>query len=193
MKTQIQKYWLLAVVSFGVASSQVGAATYISGEIAFTGGATMNGTITSATAFTSFFGPLGPGTGVPVVGGAPTGSYASVPAGTLATFTPFAFNPPSATPFQLWTFSIGPTVYSFEVSSVVISYQGPGFLNIEGQGTAYITGFDPTPGTWSITDTGMNGPVFTFGNITTVPEPSSFAFVAAGFGLMAFNRLFRRK
>jgi PEP-CTERM motif. len=193
MKKRVLKFWLLGIVGLGLTSAQLPAATYITGEIGFTGGTTLNGPISSATAFLSFFGPSGPGFDVPVVGGSPTGSYAGVPVGTLATFNPFAFDVQPATPHTLWTFTVDSTTYSFEINTVSISYQGPGFLNIQGQGTAYITGFDPTPGTWSITDTGGNGPVFTFGNITSVPEPSSIAFLAGGFGLMLLNRIYRRK
>ena len=184
------KTLLLAVAGFGLAIQSLQAAPYISGEIGFTGGATLNGSIASATAFNSIFGPIGPGSDIPVVGGTANGSYAGVPAGTSVSFTPFAFNVQPGSPIQLWTFALGPTTYSFEITSVFVSLQQPGFLNIYGSGVAKITGYEDTPGTWSITDTGLNGPVFTFGNVTVVPEPATSAMVL-GFGallLVARNR-----
>jgi hypothetical protein len=196
MKNQVVRTCLLAVVGFSLTVLPLKAATYIYGDIAFTGGATLNGSLATATAFTSIFGPLGPGNDVQVLFGA-TGDYAGVPGGTLATFNAFAFNPAPVTPFTLWTFTVGPTTYRFDIDSVVISFQGAfqgiGFLNLQGEGTAHITGFDPTPGTWSITDTGANGPVFSFGNVTSVPEPSTSLFILGGFGLMLITTLRRRK
>ncbi|HYG25190.1 MAG TPA: hypothetical protein VEH04_20670 [Verrucomicrobiae bacterium] len=192
MKNQILKFCAVAVVGFGALMLPVQAATYISGEIAFTGGATLNGPIDTATAFTSIFGPLGPGADVPVVGGGPTGNYAGVPGGTPVSFTPFAFDAPIGSPTQLWTFSVGPTTYSFDITSVTIALQGSGFLHLTGEGIAHITGQLSTPATWSITDVGFNGPVFTFGNIAVVPEPSINALLA-GFGAVFLVFRYRSK
>ncbi len=46
---------------------------------------------------------------------------------------------------------------------------------------AYETGFDPTPGTWSITDTGGKATV-TFGSAATVPDGGATALLV-GLGL----------
>jgi hypothetical protein len=167
-------------------ASMAQAAVYINGNISFSGGATLNGPLTTATAFDSFFGPVGPGTGVPVVSGA-TGNYAGVPGGTAATFTPFTFNPAPAGTIPLWNFTLGPTSYSFQITSLVVISQNASFLNIQGTGVANITGFDATPGTWSITDTGFGGaPVLTFGaGVSVVPEPSASALLV-GLGLVSF-------
>jgi len=182
MKNQITKSFLLGVLSFGLAVLPLGAATYINGNISFTGGITLNGPINTASAITSYFGVLGPGVGGPLVNFGPTGDYAAVPAGKAADFTVFTFNPQPVAPFQLWTFSVGAVTYSFDVTSVVLNFQDSHFLNLQGTGIASISGggtdFLPTAGTWSITDTGTGGsPVFTFGNITAVPEPSSAALM----------------
>ncbi|HHY87004.1 MAG TPA: PEP-CTERM sorting domain-containing protein [Verrucomicrobia bacterium] len=61
------------------------------------------------------------------------------------------------------------------------------FLNIEGTGIAYITGFEPTPGTWTITQTGT-GPVFTFGSSMVIPEPSSATLLVCLGSLVWFVR-----
>jgi hypothetical protein len=190
MTKLLQKLALgLAGLAVGVVCAQ--AQPLITGEISFSGGATLNGLLNNATAFTSIFGPGGPGTGDPLVNSGATGSYASVPVGTPVSFTPFTFNPAPVSPFQLWSFSNGSSTYSFEVTSVVISRQLPTFLNIQGNGVAYITGHTPTLGTWGITDTGSAGPVFSFGNVTMVPEPTAaLLFVFGSIALIARKRVF---
>jgi hypothetical protein len=163
------------------------AQTYITGEIQFNGGATLNtGDLSTATAFTSIFGPGGPSTQPQVLGGGTqTGDYSGVPDGTAVTFQTFSF--PSSSSFALWSFTVGSTAYSFEATSVTIAYQDSFFLDIQGTGMASITGgattFTDTPGTWEVTDTGSGGvPVFTFGADTDVqgnptPEPATSALL----------------
>src|SRR5215831_7263708 len=70
----------------------------INGSIAFIGGATLNGPISSATAFSSIFGPSGSGTPV-VLAGYQTGAYTPIPDNTPTTyFNVFTFNPVQPTP-----------------------------------------------------------------------------------------------
>ena len=161
----------IALMISGFAAVQ---AQSITGSIQFVGGATLNGPIATATAYTAFFGPGGTGTLPQVLGGSQSGDYAGVPTGTLTTITPFSFNPSGAPVMPLWTFTVGATTYSFDATSITVDFQSSAFLNIEGTGVAHITGFSDTPGTWSFTDTGLGAtPVFTFGGATTVvPEPS---------------------
>jgi hypothetical protein len=184
MKNHFFKLSACGVVALVLGVIPLNAATYISGEIAFTGGATMNGPLGSATAFSSFFGPT-PGSGPAVI--LATGDYSAIPIGTAATFTPFTFNPQPLVSAELWTVSFGGITYSFDLTSVQIEYQSANFLNIKGTGVAHVTGFDPTPGTWSIADGGFSGiPVVTFGSVAVVPEPSTAAFICAA-GLMLFS------
>jgi PEP-CTERM motif len=164
----------LACVVFATSAA---AAPYINGQIQFVGGADLNNSLGSATAFTAFFGTLG--TGDPQVRSGSTGTYSSVPGGTQAAFSLFTFNPAPVSVPALWSFTVGSTTYSFDATSVVIQTQTSSILNLEGNGLAHVTGFADTYGTWSITDTGT-GPVFTFGNATQVPEPSSAAFLISG-------------
>jgi hypothetical protein len=125
----------------------------ITGAIGFTGSASYNSTsLATATAFTGF--------NAAVLGGSQSGSYASVPALTASSWTPFVFTTSSVTP--LWTFAIGSTLYSFDATSVTVDYQDALYLNLRGSGVARITGLDDTVGTWSITSVGGTS-TFTFG------------------------------
>jgi hypothetical protein len=136
----------------------------------------MNGSLATATAFTSFFGPFSGEAGV--LPGA-QGNYASIPIYAPVTFSPFSFNPPDSN-FPLWTINVGSTKYDFQATTVQVQLQNSSFLNIQGTGIASITGFTDTPGTWTITDTGGGAAMFTFGASTSVagvPEPSAFAMM----------------
>ncbi len=169
--------WFFGVAVMGRALP-VMAATSISGQIEFIGGASLNGPLDTATAFTGFFGPGG--TGGPQVLFGSTGTYSSVAAGTEVSFSLFTFNPaPSTTPWNLWSFSSGGTTFSFDVTSLTIAAQNPYFLDLQGTGIAHATGFADTMGTWTITDTGAT-PTFTFGALTMVPEPSVAALLLLG-------------
>lgn len=169
------------------ASTTLLAAPSINGVVEFVGGATLNGPLGTATAFTSIFGPSG--TGDPLVRIGATGSYSGVAAGTPTHFTLFSFNPSAATPFTLWNFTVGATVYSFDVTSLSISSQTSSFLDLEGTGVAHISGYEDTVGSWSLTDTGAGtSRVFSFGEHTTVvPEPSTAVLMMAAFGGLMFT------
>ena len=180
MKYSIAKNLVAALVGLAAVAFAFPArsAPSIAGTIEFVGGASLNGTLDSATAFSSIFGPLG--TGNPMVRSGATGSYSVVPAGTEAAFSLFTFNPAPPSSFTLWSFSLGGTSFSFEATSVIISAQNANFLDLEGTGIAHVTGYADTQGTWSITATGA-GPTFTFGEQTTmVPEPSAAALFLLG-------------
>src|SRR5271170_575278 len=99
-----KKSLIVGAVALTVASVSAQAQVPITGQINFTGGATIDAAITLAPTFETFFGPSG--SGGPVVqagGGLPDGSYASVPGNTVANFTaPFDFASPTL-PFALWS------------------------------------------------------------------------------------------
>ena len=172
----------LAVAALALAGlSSTASAQFITGDIQFTGGATLDtGSLATATAFTQIFGPGGSGTQPLVLGGGTsTGDYAGVPDGTQVAFQTFSFGVSAPQVVPLWSFTVGGTSYAFQTASITVAYQSAYFLDISGTGTATITGFLPTAGNWSITDTGTGGtPVFTFGAATDVggsptPEPST--------------------
>ncbi len=185
MKTHLSGRFFSGLAALALAVLPLQAATYITGEIAFTGGVTLNGPLNTATAFSSFFGAFGPGGGGPSVIGA-NGDYASIPNGTAVTFNPLTFNPAPVSPTQLWSVNVAGTTYSFDLSSISIVFQNANFINIKGAGFAHIDGFDATPGNWNITAGGFEGsPVFTFGSVAAVPEPSTSALLL-GAGLVMF-------
>jgi hypothetical protein len=167
-------------------------AQIFTGSISFVGGATLNNAVPTATTFTSFYGPGGPGSNPEVQGGQETGAYASVPGGTPVAFTPFTFSP-APSPFQLWSFTLAAgtnaTTFSFDVTSVTTDNQnvfpgGIAFLNVGGNGQASITGYaGSTPATWSITGTTANSAsvTITIGSaVNAVPEPSTGSLMVAG-------------
>jgi hypothetical protein len=158
-------------------------ATPINGTINFGGGgiAINTSSLATATAFNAI-------SGVTVSGGlaGPSGSYAGT-AGSAVTFTPFSFASSGVTP--LWSFSLAGVLYSFNATSIIVSSQTSGFLNLTGAGTAFILGgsggYSPTIGTWTITDTGTAG-TFTFSASTSVPDGGSTALMIV-LGLVAIG------
>jgi hypothetical protein len=154
---------IAVVMAFGLAVSAQ--AVLIDGDVAFTGAYTLdNPDLLQATEFASFSGVL-------VADGQAFGDYAGTDDGvTPVTFTPFSFSPAEATPFLLWTFTIAATTYSFDASTLNVSYQSANTLVIEGLGTASITGFDATPGLWNIT-ANKAGAAFSFSSSASVGVP----------------------
>lgn len=161
----------------------------VTGSIQFLGGATLNGPIDTATAFTGFTDPLFiPGSGPIVQAGSQSGSYASVPNGTATTWTPFSFAPGSASVVPLWTFTVGTTVYSFNATTINIDKQDSSILNLSGMGMAHIDGLEDTQGGWTITLTGGDA-TFTFGASSSVPDGTSTAvLLGAAVGMAAVLR-----
>src|SRR5208282_3529846 len=51
-----------------------------------------------------------------------SGTYSTVPMFMSVTFNGFQFNPPAAGVTPLWTFDVGSTVYGFDATSVLSSY-----------------------------------------------------------------------
>ncbi|HVU26468.1 MAG TPA: PEP-CTERM sorting domain-containing protein [Verrucomicrobiae bacterium] len=159
----------------------------IDGSISFSGGATLNGPLESATAFTEIIAGINP------FPGSETGNYAGISVSTPVTFNPFEFDSSPVSPIPMWTFTVGSTVYSFEIDSLSVQTQNSSFLNIMGVGTAHIDGYTDTQGTFAITDSGLGGPVFTFGaGVNVVPEPATFGCFALGLSILACARRFKK-
>jgi VPDSG-CTERM motif len=166
------------VACFGIVASQ---AIPINGSISFTGGATLNDALGSATGFTAF-------DNVAVLGGFETGDYTALNGGgnfggTLV-FNTFNFgsNILDPNPVTLWTVTAGGVTYSFSAASVSIVSQDSNFLNLSGTGTASISGgtYDPTAGTWSITGTAQGEKTLTFSASTIVAGSSGGGGVPDG-------------
>jgi hypothetical protein len=189
----------LVLVSSVAISTTVQAIPMITGSVNFEGGTIhLNGTLTSATAITSFGGN-------PVVaadaGVTPTGDYAGTQ-NTAVTFgSGFTFSPSSAyidTP-PLWTFTYLGSVFSFDLQSVVSSIGVGPSLDISGTGMMSITGFANTAGNFTLASTGVgSGPdSFTFGfvagnsAIPGVPDGGSTA-VLLGLALTGMGLLRRQ-
>jgi hypothetical protein len=169
------KFRFVYAIAFALCGAAANA-TPISGFINFDGIATTNtGNLSTATAFTS----ISDTSVYPVE----TGNYAVVPLFYPDTFKPFSFSAAGVTP--LWTFTVGAVTYSFDATSIEVVYQSGNFLDLSGTGVAYITGFTPTVGAWSITDTSTNSGarVFTFGaDSAPLPDAGGTALLI-GLGL----------
>jgi len=138
-------------------------ATPINGSISFAGTATVTtpDTLADATGISSI-------TSVITLPGQEFGSYAVVGGLQPVTFTPFTFSASGVTP--LWTFTIGSTTYDFNATSLTASFDATHQVwDIGGTGTAQITGFSDTLGTWNAS-VGASGSSFFFGSATTVPD-----------------------
>jgi PEP-CTERM motif len=183
----MNKSFAVLAASAVVAASQMYAAT-ITGDISFTGSATLNGPVASATAFSGF-------TGVATGDSTQTGDY--VGAGSLTsvtTFTPFTFLsgglPSNPGPGTLWSF-IGADAKTYSFGSITLSSvtkSSSGLLSsitISGTGVANITGFSATPGSFTIQFSGRGAKVAFASYATAVPEPTSWALVS-GLGLAGF-------
>jgi hypothetical protein len=152
----------LAVLATGVTAF----GAQISGEISFDGTITFNtADIASATVITSFSNER-------VSAGTQMGNYSAVPDNTAVAFAePINFAAFVGPVNNFYTFTLGPTTYSFDLSTLSIVFQGPGFLNLYGTGTANITGFDATPGFFRITaQEGINRFSFSASQGNPVPE-----------------------
>ncbi len=119
------------------------------------------------------------------------GSYSMVPAGTPVSSRPFFLGAVGVAP--LWMFTSGGLTYSFNATSIVVDKETNGFLDLEGNGIASITGFTSTPGTWSITYTAVGSETtFVVGEAINVVPDSGMTALLMGLGLGAIA-LYRKQ
>ena len=159
LSTTILSVIATALLGSGLLAPQAHAVP-INGTVGFQG----SGTATQAGGQTNIFfnNPMT----VTFGSGNYTGTF-----GQSATFQNFSFTGTgngaaligSVTP--LWTFSLGPIVFSFDLTSLTSGTLTPGSggspdaIAVSGQGTARETGFDPTFATFALNGTGTG---FTF-------------------------------
>lgn len=154
MKNTLKKSLALLLLAVGLAATtdRVSAAMMIQGQIGLVGRATLNGSLATATGFSTFD---------KVRVGFVADEFvdtAAVPVDTKVTMNPFAFDAAPATPIQLWSFQYGASTYSFDLHTVGyerLMMDGYTFLNISGTGYAYIDGVRQTPAEFGMS--GMQG------------------------------------
>jgi hypothetical protein len=162
----------------------------ISGSIGFNGTPTVTGgsSFATSTTITSY-------TDTTVAGGSMSGAYAGIPATTAVTFNPFQYNTPVVPVTPLWTFVFGGLTYSLDALTMVSQFSSlTNTWNIAGTGTARITGFDATPGTYTFTLTNA-GAAFSFASTATasrVPDGGTTALMV-GFSVLALGLLARKQ
>ncbi|MFO7690593.1 MAG: VPDSG-CTERM sorting domain-containing protein [Cryobacterium sp.] len=135
----------------------------------------------------------------------PTGTYLGTQ-DTATFFSDFTFDPfPAAGVTPLWTFTKSGITYSFDYLVLgSLSREGDDVSSsisiLNGTGTLYATGFDPTPGSFSLTAQGygaLGGGESTFSfsasdvATATVPDPGS-SMLLLGIGLIGVATARRR-
>lgn len=143
----------MAVAAAVVCCGGMAQAVPITGNIGFTGDATLNGTsVNSSTEVLSWNNTVVNGT---------SGSFASIADGTPVTFaSPWFFNS-SAIP-AFW--AAGGFTFALDSSSIAIDTAG--FLNVSGSGMVSGNNYDPTALAWNFStqnpDNGASSSTFTF-------------------------------
>lgn len=155
----------VAALAFGL--TQTLHATLVSGNIGFTGGATINSSsMATATMITSWISPI-----VTL----DSGSFATISLGTSVNISsPWSFNSGAISSF--WT--VGG--FTFNLLSSVISIQGGtpgvnGYVVVDGTGTVSGNGYAATPMIWNFTSqdpvAGTNPDSWTFGaRASAIPD-----------------------
>jgi hypothetical protein len=127
---------------------------------------------------------------------AATGNYSAFapPVVTLASYKDFQYDG-DGLPQTIW--EINATTF-FRLASITSVIESANGLVLTGLGTAFLTGFDSTPGLWSFSaDRNLGETVFSFSSTTQVPPPSvpdSGSTVALlGSALVAMGLISRRR
>ena len=138
-------------------------------------------------------------TGV-TVGGTPTGSFASVTAGTVVTWMPFGWMPSTTPVNDLWSFVFSGLTYSFDLNNIMVDFQSNTILSLSGSGVLDISGagYSPTAGDWAFSINKAGGGKnatfnFTFSNSQTAAVPEGGLTIAfLGSALLGLGMLRRR-
>ncbi len=176
---------LIGVTAFNAAALQ------FTGDISFSGGVTPKDSGGFATynylnAIQLTFPSLAVITAV-------DGQYAGLPTYTqIVTFNTVTYNPVTVPITPLWTFVNGSLTYSFGATSMTVSDWSANSIKLVGVGSASITGFDASPGTWLITGNSAGQTASFSSSAAVVPEPSTLLLMGSGllslFGLLALRK-----
>ena len=189
----MKKFSSIVSLAAGVVLASQAHASLITGDISFSGTATLDSAIASSTAIASL-------SNVTVGTDTQSADYLGTD-GAPVTFNSLTFlsggapAPIVGTP-TLWTFTSGVKTYEFKLSSLTSvtkdANHGITTLSIWGSGVAQITGFTDTPGQFSLVLTGKKTSVtfaaysIAVSKVTPpIPEPSSWALMS-GLGLVGF-------
>jgi hypothetical protein len=153
----------------------------ITGSISINGTPTLNGPFATATADT--------GNSSVSVAASPTGTFAGLGGTPVTTFAPFAFTGASVSP--LWSFKVGTTTYSFDLTTDSVLFRTGSDIVLGGSGTLNVTGLTSTPATWTLSI--PNEGSLSFSESTgavTVPDGGLTVSLLGGtlLGLGAFRR-----
>ena len=108
-----------------------------------------------------------------------TGNFTGL-SGTGVAFADFTFTPFGGPVVPLWSFSSGGVNYSFDLTSVAVSFQSGTQLALTGSGVLHATGLDDTPADWDFTGN-SGGTLFSFSaDNVAVPEPATVGLLGLG-------------
>ena len=182
---------ILAILAGGLLLCQQTHATPINGSIEFFGSASASGPSGGTPSTIHFIDPWHTLAG--------TGSYSSVPTGTLTTFNDFTFIGDGimahlvAPDMPIWTFTVGATTYSFDLLALTNGHVGDNSMSFNGTGIAHISGFDDIPASFALQGTGSNFNFLLSSSTTATTTPDGGATVVMlSMGLLLVGIVRRR-